>query len=106
VVVEGTPGELKQRLSGDAVQVEVEDGRIEDAKGVLARVGAAPEAVLDARTLVARVPDGGRALPGILTALDSAGVGVVSVSVSRPSLDDVYLHYTGRDFTSEDRGER
>ena len=26
------------------------------------------------------------------------------VSVSRPSLDDVYLHYTGRDFTSEDRG--
>jgi ABC-2 type transport system ATP-binding protein len=106
VVVEGTSTELKARLRGDAVQVEVEDGRIEDAKGVLARVGAAPEAVLDARTLVARVPDGGRALPGILTALDSAGVGVVSVSVSRPSLDDVYLHYTGRDFTSEDRGER
>jgi ABC-2 type transport system ATP-binding protein len=50
------------------------------------------------------VPDGGRALPGILTALETAGVGVASVSVSRPSLDDVYLHFTGRDFDSEDRG--
>jgi ABC-2 type transport system ATP-binding protein len=106
VVVEGTSTELKAGLRGDAVQVEIEDGRVDDAKGVLAKVGAAAEAVLDPRTLVARVPDGGRALPGILTALDAAGVGVVSVSVSRPSLDDVYLHYTGRDFTSEDRGEQ
>src|SRR6185437_7143253 len=97
--------ELKAGLRGDAVQVEIEDGRVEDAKGVLANVGAAAETVLDQRTLVTRVPDGGRALPGILTALDAAGVGVVSVSVSRPSLDDVYLHYTGRDFRSEDRGD-
>jgi ABC-2 type transport system ATP-binding protein len=106
VVVEGTSTELKAGLRGDAVQVEIEDGRVEEAKAVLERLGAAAEAVLDTRTLVTRVPDGGRALPGILTALDAANVGVVSVSVSRPSLDDVYLHYTGRDFTSEDRGER
>jgi hypothetical protein len=26
------------------------------------------------------------------------------VSLSRPSLDDVYLHFTGRDFSAEDRG--
>jgi ABC-2 type transport system ATP-binding protein len=105
VVAGGTSAELKAGLRGDAVQVEIEDGRVEDAKSVLANVGAAAETVLDQRTLVTRVPDGGRALPGILTALDAAGVGVVSVSVSRPSLDDVYLHYTGRDFTSEDRGD-
>jgi hypothetical protein len=24
--------------------------------------------------------------------------------VHRPSLDDVYLHYTGREFATEDRG--
>jgi hypothetical protein len=29
---------------------------------------------------------------------------VESVAVSRPSLDDVYLHFTGRDFDTEDRG--
>jgi ABC-2 type transport system ATP-binding protein len=106
VVVEGTSAELKAGLRGDAVQVELVDGKLDEATAVLGRVGAPVDNVLDGRTLVARVPDGGRALPGILTALETAGVGVASVSVSRPSLDDVYLHYTGRDFGSEDRGER
>ncbi len=104
IVVEGTPTELKARLAGDALQVELADGAIEEAQRVLAAVGAKPEQVLDGRVVVARVEHGGRALPSVLAALDEAGVTVASVSVSRPSLDDVYLHFTGRDFGSEDRG--
>jgi ABC-2 type transport system ATP-binding protein len=105
VVVDGTPAELKAKLRGDAVHVELANGNLDDARGVMATVGAMPETVVGERTLVARVQDGGSALPGILSALDSAGIGVASVGVSRPSLDDVYLHFTGRDFGSEDRGE-
>ncbi|HVW90383.1 MAG TPA: ATP-binding cassette domain-containing protein [Gaiellaceae bacterium] len=105
VVVEGPPSELKQRLSGDAVQVEVENGSVERAREVLAGVGAQREQVLDGRTVVARVEHGGRALPGIISALEGAGIPVASVSVSRPSLDDVYLHFTGRDFGKDDRGQ-
>ncbi len=105
IVVEGTPAELKANLRGDAVHIELANGQLDEARLVLGRTGAEPEAVLGERTLVARVPDGGAALPGILGALDAAGIGVATVAVSRPSLDDVYLHFTGRDFTSEDRGE-
>ena len=103
VVVEGTPVELKARLQGDAVHVELTDGTVDAAKNVLTALGARPEQVLDGRTVVARVENGGRALPGIISALDGAGIAVASVSVSRPSLDDVYLHFTGRDFQEEDR---
>jgi ABC-2 type transport system ATP-binding protein len=103
VVVGGTPAELKARLQGDAVQVELENGAVDRAREVLAGVGARPEQVLDGKTVVARVDDGGRALPGIISSLDAAGIPVASVSVSRPSLDDVYLHFTGRDFAAEDR---
>jgi ABC-2 type transport system ATP-binding protein len=105
VVVEGTAAELKAGLRGDAVHVELEDGQVDDARRILAGAGAEPEQIVDGRVLVSRVPNGGRAVPGILSALDAAGIAVASVSVSRPSLDDVYLHYTGRDFTTEDRGE-
>jgi ABC-2 type transport system ATP-binding protein len=104
IVVEGTPASLKAGLRGDAVHVELENGAIEDAKRVLSGVGAEPEQVLDGRTIVSRVENGGRALPGIISALEGAGIAVASVSLSRPSLDDVYLHFTGRDFSSEDRG--
>jgi ABC-2 type transport system ATP-binding protein len=104
VVARGTPAELKATLRGDAVQVEVASADVDRAKVLLAAAGASPETVLEGRTIVARVEDGGRALPGLLAELDGAGIAVERVSVSRPSLDDVYLHYTGRDFTSEDRG--
>jgi ABC-2 type transport system ATP-binding protein len=105
VVVEGTPTELKAGLQGDAVHVELENGAVDEAQRVLAGVGARPEQVVEQRTIVSRVENGGRALPGIIHALESEGIAVASVSVSRPTLDDVYLHYTGRDFASEDRGE-
>ena len=52
--------------------------------------------------LRARVEHGGSAVPGILSALEAEGIGVASVTVARPSLDDVYLHFTGRDFKAED----
>jgi ABC-2 type transport system ATP-binding protein len=103
VVVEGTSADLKAGLRGDAVHVEIENGSVEDAQRVLADVGASPEQVLDGRIVVSRVENGGRALPGIISALEGAGIDVASVSVSRPSLDDVYLHFTGRDFGAEDR---
>jgi ABC-2 type transport system ATP-binding protein len=105
VVVEGTPVELKAGLRGDAVHVELVDSQVDAAKQVLSGVGARPEQVVDGHTIVSRVLNGGRELPGILSALEAAGISVASVSLSRPSLDDVYLHYTGRDFSSEDRGE-
>ena len=105
VVIEGTPVELKAGLRGDAVHVELVDSQVDAAKQVLAAVGARPEQVVDGRTIVSRVLNGGRELPGILSALEAAGISVASVSLSRPSLDDVYLHYTGRDFGSDDRGE-
>jgi ABC-2 type transport system ATP-binding protein len=103
VVVEGTPAELKAGLRGDAVHVELANGQVERARDVLTGIGAAPEQVVDGRTIVSRVENGGRALPGIISALEGAGIGVESVSLSRPSLDDVYLHFTGREFAAEDR---
>jgi ABC-2 type transport system ATP-binding protein len=105
VVVEGTPTELKARLQGDAVHVELANGAVDQAKAVLAEIGARPEQVIEGKTIVSRVDNGGRAVPGIISALEGVGIGVASVAVSRPSLDDVYLHFTGRDFQSEDRGQ-
>ncbi len=53
---------------------------------------------VDGRALRARADDGGRAVPVVLQALETHGVAVASVRVARPSLDDVYLRYTGRTF--------
>lgn len=38
----------------------------------------------------------------MLQALEAHGVAVASVRVARPSLDDVYLRFTGRTFDAAD----
>ena len=103
VVVEGTPDELKRGLEGESVTVELQevDGRLADAERVIAQI--AGNAVVDGQLVRARVPNGAQAIPAILGALDGAGVAVASVTTARPSLDDVYLHYTGRAFSEEDK---
>ncbi len=101
-MVDGTPEELKRDLRGDAVHVELEDGRAEDAHAVVAALESVFEATLDGRVVHARVANGAQSVPGILSALESRGIPVAAVTLARPSLDDVYLHYTGRDFHRED----
>jgi ABC-2 type transport system ATP-binding protein len=102
VVVEGTAEDLKRDLRGDAVHVELADGASDEAHAAIAGLGWVHEVSVDGRILRARVDNGGRAVPGILATLDGHGIPVASVTMARPSLDDVYLHHTGRDFRSED----
>jgi ABC-2 type transport system ATP-binding protein len=103
VVVEGTPDELKSNLRGELVTVELGDvdGRGENAAQLVRDLEGAHEVSLDGRLVRARVPNGASAIPSILGALDANGFPVASVTTQRPSLDDVYLHYTGRDFARE-----
>jgi ABC-2 type transport system ATP-binding protein len=102
VVVEGTPEELKRSLQGEAVEVELSDGRAADAESIVAALDGVHQTSSEGRKLRSRVASGARAIPSILSALESRGIGVDAVTTHRPSLDDVYLHYTGREFAAED----
>ena len=102
IVVEGTAEELKGSLQGEAVVVELSDGAIEGAAAVVRALEEVREVSTDGSLLRSRVANGARAVPTILAALDGRGIAVEAVTMHRPSLDDVYLHYTGRDFRSED----
>ena len=102
IVVEGTPEELKRNLQGESVSVELseQNGRMADAERIVAGIGS--EVNVDGQVVRTRVPNGAQAIPVILGALDDAGISVTAVTTAKPSLDDVYLHYTGRDFATED----
>ncbi|MER5785308.1 ATP-binding cassette domain-containing protein [Streptomyces mobaraensis] len=110
VVTTGTPDGLKGELRGDAVHVELRDP-VDPAAGpsLAAALGASAgvrETVLDGRRLSARADDGAAAVPAVLAVLAGAGVPVASVTVARPSLDDVYLRHAGRRFADADADAR
>jgi ABC-2 type transport system ATP-binding protein len=100
VVAEGTSDELKRELRGDAVHIELERATNGTVGKALENVGAVRDVVVNGRALHARADDGARAVPAVLAALDARGFPVASVTVARPSLDDVYLRYAGRTFSA------
>ncbi|SME88027.1 ATP-binding cassette domain-containing protein [Streptomyces sp. Amel2xC10] len=95
IVAEGTPEELKARVSGDAITVEVAD-RAAEAASLAERLTGAHEVTVTADTVRFRVPRGDVALPELLRVLDGHGITMTSVKVNRPTLDDVFLGLTGR----------
>ncbi len=105
IVAEGTSDQLKAELAGDSVLLELDSAeRAELAEKILLiDVPEVTAASTDGATVRARVADGPRALPAVLGGLEAGNVGVRSVTVARPSLDDVYLHYAGRSFRQAER---
>ena len=94
VAVEGTPEELKSELHGDTVAVELADAPADGlARGRRAGRACAgsPRSSRTGRPAGPGRPAGARAVPAVFAALDRRGIAVVSATVSRPSLDDVYL---------------
>jgi len=95
IIASGSPEELKRRISGDVVTLSV-TGDTAVAKNVLAADPAVREIAVDGRSLRLSVEHGEEALPGLLRALDRAGLSLTSIQLARPTLDDVFLTLTGR----------
>jgi ABC-2 type transport system ATP-binding protein len=101
-VAEGTPSELKSRIGGDRIDVLVRDqADLPAAADLLARVATGPvEVDTPLRRISAPVSDRVTALTGVVRALDAAGLVVEDIGLRRPTLDEVFLHLTGRPATT------
>ena len=105
VVIEGTPDELKARIQGDSVTLEA-PGATERVAELLRPVAGVLEVTSNGAAVIARVREGATALPELLATLDRAGERVRAVTLSRPSLDDVYLRHTGHRYVAEGDGQQ
>ncbi len=89
IVALDTPEALKAAIGADTVELSTTDDTL--ATAALERVGYRVEAVPEGTRVY--VEKGENAVPALIAA---AGVPVRSVHVHRPTLDDVFLHHTGR----------
>jgi ABC-2 type transport system ATP-binding protein len=90
IVVEDTPEALKSSVGTDRIALRTDDDELAIAR-VRERLGI--EAGVHEGQVTLAVADGAQVVPRLFTEL---GVGIRSVTVTRPSLDDVFLTYTGR----------
>ncbi|WP_082089297.1 ATP-binding cassette domain-containing protein [Methanosarcina horonobensis] len=96
IVVTGKSWELKNTLGQDLIYMETNDnwaagellkdldsvkGIKEKSKGIIVMVNV----------------DGTYLLPEIMDRLRNGGIGIKAVNLKKPSMDDVFVHYTGRE---------
>ncbi len=94
IVAEGTPDQLKRQIAGDIVTLGVNDPGA--ALTLLGRQSFVRDSDTDEETIRLYVDRGETAMPTILRLLDDAGMELRTISLTRPSLDDVFLRQTGR----------
>jgi ABC-2 type transport system ATP-binding protein len=95
IVIEGTPDDLKRQVAGDAITLSLLDA----PDSAFAQLQALPfvrEASTEDGLIRLYVDRGETAMPALMRALDAANLSMATLTVARPSLDDVFLAKTGR----------
>jgi ABC-2 type transport system ATP-binding protein len=100
IVAEGTADELKRQVAGDVVTLGVE-GDPELVLAALRDQAYVREASAEDGLIRLYVDHGDSAVPQLIRALDSAGLRAQTLTLARPSLDDVFLRQTGRSLREE-----
>jgi ABC-2 type transport system ATP-binding protein len=107
IIANGTPEQLKQSLGQDWIQVQTDNDHkafqlIENLPEV-SKVGGSING------LMVYVKENSNSITKLVDVLRLEGVQIVSISLVKPTLDDVFIHYTGRGFgevTQESNGAR
>jgi ABC-2 type transport system ATP-binding protein len=103
IVAEGSPSNLKKEIGADAITISTQDkeGKSGDAvraaaKGIVSSLPGVVNVVESGDGLTLYVKDGGYFIPELVRAFDKTDIKLVSINLSTPSLDDVFLKHTGK----------
>ena len=100
LVALGTPAELKSEIGGDVILLDAARDAVLLAEHIRARFPV-ETAVLGNQVRIER-EEGHRFVPDLVEAFPGE---IQAISVSKPALEDVFIHRTGHKFWSEDREE-
>jgi ABC-2 type transport system ATP-binding protein len=104
IIVTGTPGELKSNVGGDTITFGFSSEEVaRKAETVLNENIQLEKIQVMNNSIYLYARDGERMMPDLLRSLDARNFEVQSIILSRPSLDDVFLKYTGRSLREDDR---
>ncbi len=111
IVADDTPDALKARIAGDqvvftftapaAAPADLSEVSLGDLAAAARRAVEVRDVTVDGQGLRVVVEDGAASAPALLRALDAAGHPPATVTITRPSLDDVFLTLTGHSLREE-----
>jgi ABC-2 type transport system ATP-binding protein len=100
IAIEGTPQALKARVGGEAINVTFADtATVERAQAEIAVI--TDRVQIDRHTLRLYLAHAAEAVPSVVSCLEARGLRPQSLTLSQPTLDDVFLQVTGERYDNE-----
>ena len=100
IIASGTAESLKNALGNDMIYLETEDNvRSARISQQIDRVKAVKQTAKGLELILSA--DGSKVMPTILRRIEDEDIDILSVRMKKPSLDDVFVHYTGREMREE-----
>jgi ABC-2 type transport system ATP-binding protein len=100
IQVEGTPQQLKANLGSESINVTFKDETTAIAAGN--EIGEIAERVqVDRQTLRLYLTNAAQVIPAVVNRLEAGNMRPESLTISRPTLDDVFLKVTGERYESK-----
>lgn len=100
-----TPANLKNRMKGERVRLGVEDGHADQMIDALAKMAWVVDIESGDGSVSLTITNGEENIPEIFRIAHSTDTGISSVSLHKPSLEDVFIHLTGSSIR-EENGDR
>jgi len=100
IIALGTPRELKDSVGGDTLELTVAPGG-PDPVAMLKAMPGVSSVTQDGDTYRVKCSNGESLIPKTVLAADQAGIVVSGVTVTKPTLDEVFLHLTGHAYREE-----
>ena len=105
VIAEGTSRELKARIGGERLEIQLADRERSDAAAAaLAEIGDGGPASIDG-TVSIPISERRGAIAAAVRKLDEANIAIDDIAVRSPTLDDVFLTLTGHAAEPEQESE-
>jgi ABC-2 type transport system ATP-binding protein len=110
IIADGSPTELKRALGHDIITLSLRNPQDPllraETKKLLQEIDGVTDVTDSDGGIVAHAKDAGGIIADVVAALDHNGRRPLSLSMSSPTLDDVFLHYTGRRIRPEELGRK
>jgi ABC-2 type transport system ATP-binding protein len=104
IIISGTSWELKNTLGQDIIYLETNDN--ETAIRLLRNLPSVRDVKTKKKAFVLMVNDDGtKVLPVVIDTLRNAGIEISTINLKKPSMDDVFVFYTGKDLRDEPMGK-
>jgi ABC-2 type transport system ATP-binding protein len=101
IIVLDTPNALKESLGGDIMTLTIEQ-KDADITSLIETSSKVKEVKKQDNTYRVKVENGEETAPQILNLLMEKGYKVTKLSLTKPTLDEVYLEYTGKTMREEE----